>query len=796
MKILSLFPAFFSVLSSGSQNLDSIIASKLEDLATIQAQYPTEKVYLTLDKELFSTLDNIWFTAYAFDAQTHQPGVESRVLYVELVDQEGVITERVIKIENGTGHGNLPIPDNLKSGWYRVRAYTNFMRNFPQELFFRKDVQVVNVREENIVAKIQAPYEPEIKLSVEGGQLVQNLVNQVVAVGPSSIKTAKLLENDNDAIYTVHFSHGVGKFPLIPESGKKYTLVVDNEEEVSLPEIKERGTVLTVRQNDQNVFISVQGSSPVSGFLVGHNRGNVFIVSKAKKDEEFIFTTIAKSELSDGLQEFIYFDQDGAIENRRIFFVESDRRHTKLDLSLSKMEYGTRSEADVLLEMKGKKSPAGVFSISVQDMAQPSTTPQNLKNYLLLSSDLNSINDGMLRYYNTNQDNNQVLNNFLISSSLSRMPELSVELEDKGLTFSHELGFSVRGKTTKYYNRKKPVRASLDLTFLENPLFKETVQSNKEGYFEFGPLDIAHELTAVLQASFPASAAARNKINNDRIRIELIERDVPAILPFSKLIEDPSGEEISRFIEKSKIIHKVDSAFDFSNMIMLDPVEIASGPKPFEKPNYRQGQLYFKPDHQVIMDSLPNLNTALSIYDVFRRTPGLQVIGAYPNETVLIRGRNRFNESEEPLVLLDNNIVDFDALLSLAIQDIHHIDLLLGTKAVIYGSRGGNGVIAVHSRRGQGRKDWERVGIVNFIHPGYHENDPFPMPDYRDRSLSFAKPDRRTTLFWNPQVELIKKQETEISFYTSDDKGQFQVKVEGMTSTGDIISKTAYFHVK
>jgi len=62
------------------------------------------------------------------------------------------------------------------------------------------------------------------------------------------------------------------------------------------------------------------------------------------------------------------------------------------------------------------------------------------------------------------------------------------------------------------------------------------------------------------------------------------------------------------------------------------------------------------------------------------------------------------------------------------------------------------------------------------------------IPDYsNERIRNSQKPDFRHTLYWNPFVEQIKGQTVNLTLFTSDLCGEFKVKVEGITSDGEMI---------
>lgn len=67
--------------------------------------------------------------------------------------------------------------------------------------------------------------------------------------------------------------------------------------------------------------------------------------------------------------------------------------------------------------------------------------------------------------------------------------------------------------------------------------------------------------------------------------------------------------------------------------------------------------------------------------------------------------------------------------------------------------------------------------------------------DYADRSETKRLPDYRHQLLWKPDLEL-KKQETTIVFYTSDNTGEYEISFEGFTQEGKPVSISKSFFVE
>lgn len=111
---------------------------------TLQAQEGIyERAYVHTDKSCYLAGEEVWMKLYVTDAHFH-PSSLSKVGYVEIVDTKHPFVQLKLALEDGSGAGKLKIPTNVPSGNYQLTAYTRYMRNEGEEVFFRKQIAIVN----------------------------------------------------------------------------------------------------------------------------------------------------------------------------------------------------------------------------------------------------------------------------------------------------------------------------------------------------------------------------------------------------------------------------------------------------------------------------------------------------------------------------------------------------------------------------------------------------------------------------------------------------------------------------
>ena len=123
-----------------------------------------ENVYVETDRPDYLAGDTIWFSAFVLDNLHMDSTFLSKILYVDLINGENKLEKHIkLIISNGRTHGDLALKKDLKNGIYRLRAYTQYMRNFQSEYLFEKDITVHQSNINNLIA-----VNPVINKNIDG----------------------------------------------------------------------------------------------------------------------------------------------------------------------------------------------------------------------------------------------------------------------------------------------------------------------------------------------------------------------------------------------------------------------------------------------------------------------------------------------------------------------------------------------------------------------------------------------------------------------------------------------------
>src|SRR6185437_11600572 len=328
---LCLFLIFNCVKHSFSQNIIPVVQQQFE---TYNQNNYQEKIFLHLDKSVYASGEIIWFKAYVTDAKNNQFSPLSKIGYVEIINADNSpILQAKVDIDSGQGKGSFEIPSSVSTGNYKIRAYTNWMKNFHPDFYFEEPITIINPVRKPLEEKKDSATSFNIEFFAEGGNLVYGYDNTVAfkitdEYGKGLQGQGFILDNKNDtaAIFeTRHF--GIGRFSFHPMKGSSYHAVIKiNNETITknLPEIYEKGWVMQLTEQGDNVLINIvcNISNENEAFLFAQTKNTIKFARMQSLNNGNTTFTFNKSELGEGISQLTVFNKERQPVCERLFFIK------------------------------------------------------------------------------------------------------------------------------------------------------------------------------------------------------------------------------------------------------------------------------------------------------------------------------------------------------------------------------------------------------------------------------------------------------------------------------------------
>ncbi len=106
----------------------------------------SERIYVQLIKQVFVTGECIRYKVYLLNGSSPAGGECSRILYFNLTGtSSNSHTSWRINMDNRPVSGCYTLPADMKAGLYVFRAYTNLMRNLPEDVMFSQNILILNL---------------------------------------------------------------------------------------------------------------------------------------------------------------------------------------------------------------------------------------------------------------------------------------------------------------------------------------------------------------------------------------------------------------------------------------------------------------------------------------------------------------------------------------------------------------------------------------------------------------------------------------------------------------------------
>jgi hypothetical protein len=772
---------------------DPFLNKVVSSLSQYEDNERNEKIYVQTDKSFYLSGEICWFKSYIVDASLQKPFTLSKVAYVELLNQDlKPVMQGKISMQKGIGNGSFFLPLYLPSGAYKIRAYTNWMKNFGPEYFFEKNITVLNTLKNGRDSLQQKSSAVDIRFFPEGGNLVDGIPTVVGFKAVDENGKGVNIEGDivdEDKKTIAHFqsgNFGMGRFNVTVSATSQYKAYVRIGQSqlsvVNFPSVLPKGYVLHVAP-DSGSQINIQISSSYADderplYILIHTRGIVKLVKSISLLNGKSSLKIQKSDLGDGISTITLFNTNQQPVCERLIF----QMPVPLNISAqSEMEeYATRKKITTNIHVNSNQTDSTNASLGLSvyriDSLQNETGP-DIRCYLYLSADIRG-NIEHPEYYFNNSSNSvsYELDNLMLTQGWRRFKwEDVLQRHHQDFEYIPEwAGHQVNGHIT---DRISGAPLENQSVYLAGPGIKSQLAgciSNKKGQLLFDFPHLQGSNVLVMQPENKSDSNYHLDISNP-----FSEKYTSNPFPAFKMNKNFKDE-----IQFYSIGTQVQNVFLLENMLK------------FKVPLYKDStSFYGEPDRKFFLDDYTRFN---SMEEVVREyITGLTVRKRQGN--FYFRMYNdplKIFFDQDPLIVLDG-VPLFDANEVMAIDPLRIKKIEIVNRKYFLGSLVASGIFALYSYNNDMAGLQMNSHAMILEYEGLQLQREFYSPKYESVNPTAKRmPDFRNVLVWEPNIEIGKSGEAQVSFYSSDRKGKYMGVVEGINQNGQAGSTRFYFDVQ
>jgi hypothetical protein len=785
------FLSVFSVIRSAAQSpMQVALQDQFDAYRKIVLQ---EKIFLHSDKNFYLAGEICWFKIYNVDAFFHKPLGISKVAYVEVLDRNNKpVLQAKIALKEGDGNGSFFLPVTMNSEKYKLRAYTNWMKNFRPDYFFEKTITVINSRKiyEGDTLRRKEGYDAHF--FPEGGNLVNGIKSKIAfkITGQNGkgidCEGAIINENADTVVKYRTLKFGMGSFELTPEAGHAYKALITLRDGKSitqvLPAAYNYGYVMRLSEADTNrIKITVQApanNSPYLLYLFAHTRGSVKSVMNVKSQDGNAEFFIDKNKLGDGISHFTVFNAEKQPVCERLYFKYPEQR-LEMQLTADKEQYEQRKKINIRIHsfnQEGKSVHANMSMAVYRVDSLQELDDINISNYLLLSSDLaGSIESPGYYFNNTEEDKEQAMDNLMLTHGWRRFRwEDVLENKKPAFAFTPEYtGHIVTGRIIKTRTALPEKKIGSYLAVPGTRMQFRTSVSDSNGHVKFEMKDFYNKGEIIVQTNSRQDSGYTVEISN----------------PFTEKYSNRPLPDFSLSQVNAAALENYHAAVQVQNVYSGNKL------KQFNLPPVDTSAFYFKPDIAYLPDNYVRFTTMEEVLREYVMPVNVRKKNGKFHLPVLdVLRKQPFDL--DPMILLDGvPVFDIDKLMMYDPLKIRKLEVV--SRMYYFGNMYFPGIVNFVTYTGNlpGYELDPNATVIDY--EGLQLQREFFSPAYETpEEFNSRLPDFRNLLFWSPEIKTDEKGKQAVSFFSSDLPGKYAVVLQGLTADGKAGSKTILFEVK
>nr|WP_295927359.1 hypothetical protein [uncultured Dyadobacter sp.] len=772
---------------------DAMLVSMQQRFGLYTERAIQEKMYVHIDRPFYLVGESIWFKAYNLNGATHRFLDLSKVGYLEVLDSENnAVFQTKFAMPDGRGNGSVLIPSAIVSGQYKLRCYTNWMKNFSADSYFETSISIVNpfVRfEPDRASKEELHY--DVQFFPEGGHWVNGIESKVAfrAVGVDGKGIGfkgVVLNQQNETVREFEPEvNGIGYFTLKPEENNAYKAAITDSKgrrfEYELPKAASYGYTMEVKDSTASlvkvtVAARLENESSENVYMLTHTRQtNSMFGKKALRNGRAVFV-LERGKLGEGISQITIFNEKLKPVCERLYFKRPEKQ-LSIDAQVGKTFITREKVAMNLSATVGQSVPAwSNLSVAVylDDSIRYAQGP-DIHSYLWLNADLKGNVENPGYYFrNTGKDADRQLDNLMLTHGWRRLKWDQV-FGGQPATFEHLPEYDGHFITGRILNKADGTPAkNIDayLASLDVPARVYVDYSDKDGKLKFEVRQFTGPKEITLQTNLSKDSTYRFEVAN----------------PFSKQFSTTPTP--SFFFDKT-----------LENQLLTRSINMQTA-------NAYLPRLYAE-KKAVLTDSLPFFGMPDEKYflDDFTRFPTMEeVLREYVKGVLVRRRQKEFHlrmidklvpntyYTTDPLMLLDGiPVFDADKIIEMDPLKVKKIELL--SSRYFLGPMTFTGIVSFSTYRGDlgGFELDPKVFVMPY--EGVQAEREFYAPRYDSGNTGSRIADFRNLMHWAPNVTTDRTGKALVEFYTSDQAGHYQVVIQGIAPDGTAGSKIVSFDV-
>lgn len=624
--------------------------------------------------------------------------------------------------------------------------------------------------------RLQPKGDFEISFYPEGGYLLSGCNNRIAfktirSDGLDEAVNVDVLNSSGDTISSgVTSVRGMGVLTLFAVPDESYTAICWNNagtvKKIALPAVSAKAQVLKVDNFKGELRVTINSGSEAdvdSLFLVAHVRGAIVYANWLDLSRPFL--RFDQRIFPAGVAQFILLDKHLNRRSERLVFVNND---LGISAQLNSTNWDFRSKDLIELNLRvaddENKPLQGSVSVAVVDEAfVPADTAFNIKSILLLTSELKGYIDTPGFFF---QNDPLALQGLDLLMMVHGWKRYDVPKVIKGIysqpSVQPEKSMKIKGSVKSGLLLNSNPGSNVEVSIIGiNTRLTEEMTTDERGEFCLDNIEFPDSTGFVVQV-------LKKKSLSKRLYLNIEDDSIPnSQAEYGNTGEYP-GKQFQKYALKTEQLLKSDQ--ESATLINLGEIEIVGNNLSSDLPrNFI--------DTQVFDSSLIQSYEGLTFREFLEQQMQLIFSGDSPN----YRGNPVY------FVVDEFNWTFEDLQYDLQMNSIEKIQLIRDADAASYWGGGTNygATVWIKTKKGMYASAKEQFNLKKISPLGYQRPIEFYSPKY-ETAQDKEMPDYRTTIYWNPAIDLDREGKASFSFFTGNDPDRYAVVIEGIMDNGGI----------